>query len=58
MKKVVYFIFAIGVLSSCGSAGRYCTSTPENNQQETITKENQNVVVADKEINSEAFSLS
>lgn len=51
MKKVLFFILAIGVLTSCGSAGNYCASADENNNQEITPQEShQVVVVADSEV--------
>ncbi|HLS31256.1 MAG TPA: hypothetical protein VK021_10395 [Flavobacteriaceae bacterium] len=47
MKKIVFVMLAIGVLTGCGSAGNYCASTDENNNQEITPQENQHVVVVD-----------
>jgi len=55
MKKIVFIMLAIGVLTSCGSAGNYCASADENNDQEITPQENQHVVVVDD--NSEVSPL-
>lgn len=55
MKKIVFIMLAIGVLTSCGSAGNYC-AFGEDNSQDVNPQENQNVVVVDDNTTVSSFS--
>jgi len=44
MKKILFVLFAIGILSSCGSAGRYCAEANQiqkTDHQEVVTVDHQ-----------------